>query len=351
VGRRRRGVGWSGLLALVVLGVPHASRAGAEVRLDRDFLGAVIEQLPAAPFKKDGQYRGEARSFRLIGIDPAKRRIVAACAVVGEYRPPVAAALHKAGAEVSGSDPSKGGWKAFHFDVAIGLHVEPGPDGAPRITVDVEEVKRRELEGVAGLLAKILGRHFDELVTQVADGKVALLSKKINDEVQKRLGSFRHYGVLRSIDYSADGVALAFDVTRLRLEGVVGYVFAEAQPGTVPLYRWVHPLRGDHFYTTTPGPLGQPGPAFRSEGIIGHVPASAGPGTVALHRWRGPREWFFTSDPRGEGLTRVGYHPEAFAFLLYTAPPPTGARPFYRFIDPRSYAHFYTTHPHAEFAK
>ena len=337
-------------LMLAALAVPRAVEAGAEVKLDRDFLTGVIEQLPAAPFHKDGQYRGEARAFRLVRIDPKKRQLIAACAVVGEYRPPVAAALRKAGAEVAGGDPAKGGWKAFAFDVTVGLHIEPGPDGTPAIFVDVEEVKRRELDGVVGILAKVLGRYFDDLVTQVADGKVALLSKKINAEVQKRLGSFKQYGVLRSIEYAPDSVQLTFDVTRLRLEGVVGYVYSEPRPGTVPLHRWVNHYRGDHCYTTVAGPSGQPGPAFTYEGVVAHVPAAAGPGTLTLTRWRGRREWFFTSDPYGEGLARFGYYPEPAAFLLYAAPP-AGAVPFYRFLDSRSHTHFYTTHPHAEFVK
>ena len=82
------------LAALVVaLAAARAVEAGAEVRLDRDFLAGVVEQLPAAPFKKAGQYHGEARAFRLVQIDPKKRQLIAACAVVGAYRPPVAAAL------------------------------------------------------------------------------------------------------------------------------------------------------------------------------------------------------------------------------------------------------------------
>jgi hypothetical protein len=353
VSARRRGGGRVKVLAavLVALAASRVAEAGAEVRLDRDFLAGVVEQLPAAPFKKDGQYHGEARAFRLVGIDPKKRQLVAACAVVGAYRPPVAAALHKAGAEVSGADPTKGGWKSFAFDVTVGLRIEPGPDGAPVFSVDVEQVKRRELEGVAGALAMVLGRYFDNLVTQVADGKVTLLSRKINTEVQKRLGAFRQYGVLRSIAYAPEGVLLTFDVTRLRLEGVIGYVHAGPQPGTVPLHRWVNPSRGDHFYTTVAGPAGQPGPAFTYEGVVAHVPAAPGPGTQTMIRWRGRREWFFTSDPRGEGLARYGYRPETAAFLLYAAPPPAGAVPFYRFLDSQSHNHFYTTNPHAEFLK
>jgi hypothetical protein len=74
---------------------------------------------------------------------------------------------------------------------------------------------------------------------------------------------------------------------------------------------------------------------------------------VALHRWLGRREWYYTTDHLGTGLARLGYRPETVACHVFdpNAPPPPGAVPFYRFVDPRTGVHFYTTHPHAEFAK
>lgn len=343
---KRRLTGW--ILAVGLTG--QVAAGAAEVRLDRDFLGSVVEKIPPAPFGKAGQYRGSARAFRLAGIDPKYRRILVACEVSGEFRPPVASALKKG---FSSSANESGGWKAFTFDVKAGVKVEAGSDGAPKFAVDVDEVKRRDLDGVAGLLARALGSLFDDLVTQIADGKAALLSAKVNAEVLKRVGAFQSYGVLREIDYAADEVVLKFDVTRLRSEGVVGYLYKDPKPGAVALYRWANPRRGTHFYTTDGQAGNLPALGFIYEGPAGYLPPGPGPGVIAWHRWRGRAEWFYTTDPKGEGLPRLGNRPEALAGYLFdpaNAPPP-GASALYRFVDPRSGAHFFTTHPHAEFAK
>ncbi len=342
------------VLALAVVLAPGAARSAAEVRLDQDFLAGLVEKLPPAPFGKAGQYRGSARGFRLTAIDPKARALVVACEVGGEFRPPIAGAVRRAvtrpgtrpGPNASGPEP---GWRAFTFDVRASVHAEPGPDGTPLFRVDVDEVKRRELEGVAGALAKVLGRHFDGLVTQVADGKAALLSEKFNAQLRKKVAAFKEYGVLREVGYAPDRLVLTFDVTRFRADGVAGHVFDAPRPGTVPLYRWVRPGPNDHFYTTSPGTL--PGhPYYVYERVSCHVLARPMPGTVPLHRWRGPREWFYTTAPDGEGVGRRGYRPETVACHVYPAPVP-GTVPLYRFLDPRTGAHFYTTHPHAEFAK
>ena len=343
--RRRAGAVAAWLIAVSAWSGPGANADAAEVRLDRDFLSGILEKLPPAAFAKEGQYRGSARGFRLTGIDPKARRLRVACEVGGEFRPPIAAALKKGEAE--------GGWKAFTFDVTLAVRAEAGLDGTPKFSVDVEEVKRRELEGVAGLLAKVLGRHFDGLVTRVADGKADALGRKINAQVLKRVEGLKQYGVLREVNYTADELVLVFDVTRLKPEGVIGLVYASPAPGTVPLHRWTRPRRGDHFYTTSPEAGALPTLGYVYEGACCYVPDGPGPDTLPLGRWKGPREWFYTTDPRGEGLARVGYRPEFVAchVIAPDAEPPPGAVKFYRFVDPRSGVHFYTTHPHAEFAK
>ncbi len=92
------------------------------------------------------------------------------CQVVGEFRPPAPTSPIKD--KRARKEESTENWTGFRFDVRIGINVEPGRDGTlPRFQVEVEEVKRRELEGFAGALAKILGRSFDQVVTQIADGK------------------------------------------------------------------------------------------------------------------------------------------------------------------------------------
>ena len=58
----------------------------------------------------------------------------------------------------------------------------------------------------------------------------------------------------------------------------------------------------------------------------------------------------YTTSSNGEGSRRVGFRPQGIAFYAYKDPKP-GAIPLYRFYDPVRHQHFYTIHPHAEFAK
>ena len=353
---RRIGLG----VVLSLLLAPESVRGGAEVKLDRDFLGGLVEKLPPTPFKKDGQYRGSARNgFRLTGDRPAEaRRFVVACEVSGEFRPPIAGAIRRAVTPPSSTRPpppptppigEEPGWKSFTFDVRASVHAEPGPDGAPRFRVDVDEVKRRDLEGVAGALARVLGRHFDGLVTRIADGKAATLNAKLNEKILSKVAAFKEYGVLRDISYTPDYVSLTFDVTRFKSDGIAGYVFASAQAGTVPLHRWVRPGPNDHYYTVSPQPpAGHP--YYVYESVSCNVFPVPQPGTVPLHRWRGPSGWFYTTAVDGEHVNRLGFHPETVTCHVFPSPTPETV-PLYRFIDPRTGAYFYSTHPHAEFAK
>lgn len=331
---------------MIVAFLPGIAFAEAEVKFDRDFLAGVVEKLPPAPFAKEGQYRGSARKFRLAGIDPKGRRLLIGCEVAGEFRAPLAVALKAA-------PRPDDDWRAFTFDVKVAVRVEAGPEGTPRFAVEVVEVKRRDLEGAAGGLAKVLGRFFDDLVTKVAAGKVAGMNAKLNGEILKRAGALTEYGVLRAIDYAEDAIVLRFDVTRLKAEGILGHVRESAGPGLVPLRRWYHPRRGDHDYATTRDATDLLAHGYVDEGIACYVPEGPGPGVVTVYCWRSRRERLFTTDITGEGLARLGYRPESPAFHVFdpAAPPPLGTQPFYRFVDPRHGLHFYTTHPHAEFAK
>lgn len=325
--------------------VPTLGFAAAEIKLDKEFLSGIIEKVPTVPFRKDGQYQGNVQRFRLLAIDPKSRRFEVACQVVGEFRPPTAGPRKE---KIARKEESTENWTGFRFDVRIGINVEPGRDGAPRFKVEVEEVKRRELEGFGGVLAKILGRSFDQVVTQIADGKASQLGEKINAEINKRVKSFRDYGVLCAIDYAPSDVVLHFDVTRLKTEGVVGYVYPEPRPGTVALTRWFHPRRGHHLYTITPEGLERQG--YVSEGISCYVYPSATEGTVPLYRWRSRKEPFYTTAPDGEGVGRAGYRADGIACLLYPDEKPETV-PLYRFLNPRNGRHFYTMHKYAEFAK
>ena len=302
-----------GLIVLVTLS--SSARGGAEVKLDRDFIAGLVEKLPPAPFKKDNQYHGEAKGFRLIGIDPNSRRMHVRCEIVGAYRPVIAQAVHQGQADKNAG----GGWKTFAFDVLAAVKAEPGPDGAPRFTVEILEVKpqvraRRPSRPGASL---ILGRYFDDLVTQVADGKAQALGNKMNAQLRKKIDAFKEYGVLREIGYASDQLTLVFERDqRYKSDGIAGYVFATQKPGTVPLFRWSRPRFGDRYYTTTPGAI--PGhPYYVFDGIACYVYPTAAPGTA-------PRP--AGSVVRSNGSTRPGPTSAEWAWpAAATAPRPSPA--------------------------
>jgi hypothetical protein len=323
----------------------HKVLAATEVRLDKEFLAGIVEKLPPSLFEKKGQYHGTVHSYRLLAIDPKLRRFLAACQVEGEFRPPVAGPLSE---HVSRSDDHARGVRKFRFAITTGVNIEAGADALPRFWVEVEEIKKEELEGIAGLLAKLLGKYFDDIITQIADGRASLLNQKLNAEVLKRAAVFKQYGAFCGIDYAPDQVVLRFDLTRLKSEGVVGYVFSTPQPHAVPLYRWFDRRVGSHQYTTS---LGGPGREnLVAEGITCHVLDHAVPGAVPLYAWLGRKDHLYTSATDGEGLSHKGFKPGGIAFYVFSNPVP-GSVPLYRFFDPHHGLHFYTTHPHAEFAK
>ena len=328
-----------------ILGLPSRGWASAEVKFDRDFLTGVIEKMPPIPFQKDGHYRGTVSSYRLQAIDPKLRRLLLTCEVAGEFRPPIPTPHLE-------TDPRNGHpeehWRSFRFDVRVGINIEAAGDGTPRFRVEVEEIKRRELEGFAGTVAKVLGKSFDSLVKQVAEGKASRLNERLNNEILKHIKIFQDYGILYGIDYTSAQIVLHFDVSRYTPEGVAGYVFPAERPGTVPLYRWAHVWRHEHVYTTNA--IGPDRRIYKSDGIAGYAlqpPLDRDRPALSLpcSRW----DHFYTTAD-GEGVNRRGYCGEGVACYLYAVPKP-GTVPFYRFVEPRTGLHFYTTHPHAEFVK
>lgn len=242
-----------GILGWTALASGRAD-AGAEVKLTKDFMDSIVEKLPPCSFDKPGHYRGKVHSFRLNAIEPRTRQFLVACEIEGEFHPPITGPI----SERAGRSPNTPeGWRKFRFDVKAAVSIEPGFGGEPRFRIEIDEVKRRELDGFSGVVARFLGKYFDELVTQIASGRASTLNRKLNDEITKRVTLFRNYGVLSGIDYAKTEVTLHFDVSRFRLEGITGHVFAEAHPDTVPLYRWLHPKNGSHYYTTKPNaPIG-----------------------------------------------------------------------------------------------
>jgi hypothetical protein len=323
----------------------RAVEAAAEVRLDKDFLGGILGKLPPVSFEKAGQYRGTVHTFRLIAIAPRARQLLVTCQIEGEYHAVVSGPISE---RIARSPQTPEGWRKFHFDVRARVNIEPGGDAAPRFRIAVDEVKRRELDGFTGLLAKVLGQFFDDLVTQIANGRASRLNQRLNAEIVRRVALFREYGVFCGIEYTPNELVLHFDLTRLRSEGIAGYVFAEAQPGTVPLYRWLHPGDRSHFYTIRPAAPDRPKAVY--EGIACHVYDHRVEGAVPLYHWSNPSDQFYTTAPDGEHATRLGYRPRGIACFLDHQPKP-GSVPLYRFYDPVRRQHFYTTHPHAEFLK
>jgi hypothetical protein len=319
--------------------------AAAEVKLGKDFLGGVIEKLPPCPFDKAGKYRGTVHSYRLVAIEPSSRQFLVICQIEGRFHPPVTGPISE---RIGRSPETPAGWRKFSFDVKARVNIEPGRGGVPRFRIEIDEVKRRELDGLSGIVAKFLGQYFDELVTQIAGGRASRLSQRLNTEILKRVALFKEYGVFCGIDYSPSEVVLHFDLTRFRLEGITGYVFAEAHPGTVPLFRWLHPSHGSHYYTTTPGAPDRPNSV--SEGISCYVFDRHVADSFPLFRWRNGRDDLYTTSSRGEGASRLGYRPQGIACYIHRDQKP-GTVPLYRFFDPTRHNHFYTTHPHAEFAK
>ncbi len=331
--------------ALFVCLLGAETHAGAEIRLDRDFLAGVIDKLPPVPFEKADRYRGNVHSYRLEAIDPVARVFLIVCEIEGEFHPKVSGPITD---RVGRSPGTPEGWRKFRFDVKARVNIEPGNEAAPRFRVSIDEVKRRELDGFSGLLARLIGEYFDEIVTQIASGRASKLNQRLNAEIGKRVGVFKEYGVFQRIDYSRDAVVLHFDVTRYRREGIAGHVFKEVTPGAVPLYRWFHPRIGSHYYTIHPAAPDRPNSL--DEGPICQVLNENAPGSVPLYDWTNGRDHLYTTDSSGEGAGRFGYRPLGITCYVYAEPRP-GTVPLYRFRDPISRDHFYSTHPHAEFAK
>ena len=336
---------FAGVFAVTVLLASRAGEAAAEIKLGKDFLGGIVEKLPPTTFDKTDKYRGTVHSYRLVAIDPRTRVFLIACQIEGEFRPPVAGPISE---RVGRSPQTPPGWRKFRFDVKARVNIEPGVDGAPRFRIEIDEVKKRELDGFSGVVAKFLGQYFDELVTQLASGRASRLNNRLNDEIKKRVSLFKEYGVFRAIDYTPTEVVLHFDLTRFKSEGISGYVFGAEQPGAVPLYRWFHPRDGSHYYTIRPNAPDRPNSV--SEGISCYVSAYPVADTVPFYHWRNRRDDLYTTLADGEAPGRSGYQPLGVACYIYRDPHP-GTVPLYRFFDPVRVQHFYSQHPHAEFAK
>ncbi len=318
-----------GILASLAMAQDRPARAAADIRLDRDFIAGIIEKLPPAYFEKPDQFRGSVHGFQLIAIEARSRQLLVGCKIDGEFRAPVNGPITD---RVARSPDTPEGWRKFGFDVRARVNVEPGGNAAPRFRIEIEQVKRRDLDGASGLVAKALGQLFDDLITQLANGRASRLGDRLNAEIARRVSLFREYGVFCGIEYSQNELVLHFDLTRLRSEGIAGYVFAEERPGTVPLYRWVHPVDSSHYYTVRPNSPDRP--RAIGEGIACFVPDHRMPDAVPLYRWSNGSDHLYTSALDGERASRLGYKHRGVACYVFHDPQP-GTVPLYRFFDPR----------------
>ena len=185
--------GWRSWFVLGILGwmslwQGRAAQASADVRIDRDFLAWIIEKLPPVPFENPGQLRGKVHQFRLIAIEARSRQLLVTCRIDGEFRAPVNGPITD---RIARSRQTPEGWRKFSFEVRARVNVEPGGDAAPRFRIAIDEVKRLELDGFSGIIAKVLGQFFDELVTQLANGRASRLSNQLNAEIARRVALFK----------------------------------------------------------------------------------------------------------------------------------------------------------------
>ncbi|KAJ2916537.1 hypothetical protein MD484_g3881, partial [Candolleomyces efflorescens] len=120
--------------------------------------------------------------------------------------------------------------------------------------------------------------------------------------------------------YTADKAEYerAASVYNYALEGIAGYVFPDAQPGTAPLYRLWNGQAADHFYTMSADERDRAlGLGYASEGIVGYVyTPSSGPfcGSKPLNRlYKGPvRDHFYTvsEEEKNGAIVKYGYSDE-----------------------------------------
>ena len=110
-------------------------------------------------------------------------------------------------------------------------------------------------------------------------------------------------------------------------EGVTCLIYTSRVAGSVPLYRYYHPVSSDHFYTTNGNEIGTTSPGatgkygYRSEGIAGYCFPSPRLGTIPLYRyWHpAPADHFYTTNIREIGTAtrgrrgRYGYISEGVA--------------------------------------
>jgi hypothetical protein len=140
-----------------------------------------------------------------------------------------------------------------------------------------------------------------------------------------------------------------------KFEGVLGYAYP-AQHHVKSVYRYWQPSTHDHLYTADPheigvhnhGETGKHG--YQSEGVAFHIFTHHHHGLVPVYRyWQGTtHDHLYTSNPNEIGTTQpgqTGNHGYSYEGVLgYVSPSPFhGGVPIYRYWQPSTHDHLYTT--------
>ena len=155
-------------------------------------------------------------------------------------------------------------------------------------------------------------------------------------------------------NWSGDIGATQSGYTLYRIEGYLFHPDLSQPSGTVPVYSWWNPARGDNFATTDPNWSGNIGDTqsdytlYRIEGYIFDPNQPQPAGTVPVYSWwnPGPGDNFATTDPNWSGNigdTQSGYTLYRIEGYVYPTPPTTV--PLYSWWNPGPADNFATTDP------
>eukprot|EP00163_Fabomonas_tropica_P019004 TRINITY_DN3343_c0_g1_i1.p1 TRINITY_DN3343_c0_g1~~TRINITY_DN3343_c0_g1_i1.p1 ORF type:complete len:796 (+),score=260.60 TRINITY_DN3343_c0_g1_i1:335-2722(+) len=162
-----------------------------------------------------------------------------------------------------------------------------------------------------------------------------------------------HYFNTRLSDnfYTTNFNTLRTGIREWTYKGIAAFVYKRPSKGTVPLYKFWNIRMGDHrFSTERQTPAG-----YQFKGIVGYVAKKQGKNTVALYSYlsNSAGDSLVTTDQR---TVPAGYSLQATEGYVYPPkyivnPNETGKKanrvpmliPLYRYFNPRSADHFYTT--------
>jgi len=137
-------------------------------------------------------------------------------------------------------------------------------------------------------------------------------------------------------------------------EGILGYISPIEFPGGIPIHRYYHTKKSDHFYTVNVNEIGtiivghKGNHGYKYEGILGYAyPGEHHLNPVYRYYHEGVKDHFYTTNneeigttvPGGEG--KLGYKSEGLGFQIFTHHH-HGLKPVYRYYHAKIHDHFYT---------